>query len=263
MTRDADHQAGPSTDTEADRLLDVALGRAGSSPFWTDLAPTEPAAHRERGRFRVPAVLRLGRARFGVRRVAAVLSAGAALVALWIAIRSGSDQATRTTTAEPVAATGSEAPSAHLTRPTSDAPRDASIGIDLPEAWAGRCRPAPALDPDADAAVVCEPATGPARVELRRIDDTIRRDTAFLELAGRSPSGTGPSRCALGWPEVRTWSRAGTPEQVAGAYRCAAVAGRSEVVWTDSEHALVARATGRDGDLAALYRWWSTDAPGA
>jgi hypothetical protein len=50
---------------------------------------------------------------------------------------------------------------------------------------------------------------------------------------------------------------------VAGRYACRVAGAAAELVWSDDRARLVARAVRHDGDLAALWRWWVTDAPGA
>jgi hypothetical protein len=141
------------------------------------------------------------------------------------------------------------------------------LGLALPQGWDHRCRPAPALDRNAQVALVCELAygieSGPVRVELRRMDDVAIRAARFVELSGGSPLGTGPSRCARGKDEVRTWSRAGAPSEVVGSYGCLRRDSRAEIVWTDDTISLLGRAVALDDDLGGLYRWWTTDAPGA
>jgi hypothetical protein len=234
-------------DDTAAHLLDVALGRAEPRAFWTDLRG--PLDDPPRQRLRVT----IGRSKRWL---------GGMLVVL-IAIGTYS-QARREPGRPAVGIAGSSAASPPPNSETTASPRSTSpLGFELPEGWLDRCRPSPSLDRAAAASLVCELEPGPMRVELRRIDDDAIRSARFVELASRSPSGSGASRCARGRPEVRSWSRPEAPNLVAGSYGCSSRDDRAEVVWTDDVIDLLGRAVGRDDDLGAMYRWWTTEAPGA
>ncbi len=243
-SEDAGHDAdeGEGDDRTA-HLLEVALGRAEPREFWVTL-PDDDLHDRPQRR----AFARARRALLGGAALAALVAA-AALVR-----SSPSDDALQ--------APPRPAPSAAVATPppASTPPR---LAFALPAGWSDSCRDAPALDPDASAAVVCAPGGRLLRIELRRIDSPDTRRARFVQLTQRDAGGTGVSRCAAGIAEARTWSRPEAPSVVAGAYACRVVDGAAEIVWTDERLALVARAVRVDSDLVALWRWWLSDAPGA
>lgn len=264
MTRDQEVNPaidpfGPEPEGEdtAAHLLDVALGRAEPRVFWTDLRRPADDPPRRRSRVRTGGSKRL------VVGGLAVLAAAAVFAVLGPGVESSSTPAVSTVGVAPPAVSTSAALPADV--PSTDPSR--TLGFALPQGWDDRCRPAPALDRNAQVALVCELVSGiesgPMRVELRRMDDGVIRAARFVELNGGSPSGTGPSRCARGKAEVRTWSRVGAPGDVVGSYGCLRRDSRAEIVWTDDTISLLGRAVALDDDLGGLYRWWTTDAPGA
>jgi hypothetical protein len=133
----------------------------------------------------------------------------------------------------------------------------------LPTASAARCRPALALDARASAAVVCDLDAPTLRLELRVFAAASARNGRFAELAGAAPNGTGSPRCARGRAEVRTWSHRSVPAAVAGVYTCRLRGGVAEIVWTDDALGILGVARADGIDLAQLFEWWRTDAPGA
>ena len=171
----------------------------------------------------------------------------------------------------PSGATGSRGREVTAAMPTSEGSRPDRAAVPgwLDETLRARCRQAPGLDPESGTAWVCAPLVGPARLELVVVDradhDALHRRFATASGAGTSASSgrVRESQCALGSAEVRAWSSPDRPGEVVGHYACRVVAHRAEIVWIDERLGLFARAVADDRDLVALYRWWSTDAPGA
>jgi hypothetical protein len=66
----------------------------------------------------------------------------------------------------------------------------------------------------------------------------------------------GEPACADGRGEERAWATPDAPTAVAGRYLCRVVDGRAELWWTVYDDDVLAHASRRDGDLAALFTWW-------
>ncbi len=247
--------------SNAQHLLDLALGRTSGDArrFWSEAR----AAPEEARRFERPKVAR--------RVVSGLIVASVTLaVGVWL-VRSDSaappaprspatsalDDLQVEQTGRSDGQTGRSIPTPP--HPTADAVSGGLVSL-VPSSWHSRCRPAPGLLDGALEALVCEPLDGPARVELLAVRDPAAR---FAAMVARSPSGTGGSRCALGDAEIRSWRAVDDPSRVVGHYACRIVAGRAELVWGDANLGIVGRASARTDDLAGLYQWWATDAPGA
>ena len=227
-------------------LLDVALGRAEPRSFWVDLPAPDPTALRRD---------RIGRVRVGRARQ---LLVGGAVVVVGVVAFTGLQPDDPGLPEGPQAAVAST-PLPSATDAASEAARDdRPAAIVLPEAWRDRCRDAPGLDDAAAAAVVCAPTTGVTRLELRRIDDPAMLGERFAQLVPDRAQGDGPSQCALGRAEVRSWSRPAEPAAAVGVYACRVVDGAAEIVWVDRPSGLLARAVAADADLAGLFTWWLT-----
>jgi hypothetical protein len=97
---------------------------------------------------------------------------------------------------------------------------------------------------------------GGVRVERTRPADV---DAAYRDATGAVPAPrTGSPACARGKEDERSWARPDTPAVVAGRYTCRIVDGRAVMWWTEGNE--LVRATGADGDLAALFAWWQAQA---
>lgn len=70
-------------------------------------------------------------------------------------------------------------------------------------------------------------------------------------------AAVGPAACAAGAPEERAWSWPDAPDATAGRYRCTSERGRAVMWWTVEATGVLGRAIAPDGDLAALFAWWS------
>src|SRR6185503_7462588 len=81
---------------------------------------------------------------------------------------------------------------------------------------------------------------------------------AAYDDASPRAGGDGPSECARGGEEERSWSAAETPTHPEGRYRCSLVAGRARLVWSNERSRVLAIASRADGDLRSLYQWWTT-----
>jgi hypothetical protein len=103
-------------------------------------------------------------------------------------------------------------------------------------------------------------------------DGASRRLRALAPAGSRCTDGdrAGVLRCIVGEVVVeyelraivpvsaggRTWSRPGRPRTVAGRFAGRVVHGVATMWWTVADAGLLARATARNGDLAALLQWW-------
>ncbi len=163
----------------------------------------------------------------------------------------------------PVSTSATSQLSQPLTTETSAPAPTMRQAFKLSKDFASKCRVAPALDADAQLAVVCEVGEGPMRVELRKILDGGIRSARLGELARRPVPTRGESMCAHGRPESRTWARQETPDEVSGVFGCQVIDGRAEIVWTDDAMGLVGRAVAQNSDLSKLFVWWAEAAPGA
>lgn len=186
------------------------------------------------------------------------------LVACYVALRDrspgGAPAAAPSTTAR--TATVSRAPSA---RPPTSGPTTTTATRPDP------ADPAAALRSLLDAPASCTThgrGTGVALacpieggiVEYRR--PAAPRDEFRRAIGPAEPvAASGPAACAGGHEEERAWSRPDAPTVTAGRYACRVVEGRAELWWTEDATALLAHATRRDGDLAALFAWWRAGAP--
>jgi hypothetical protein len=113
--------------------------------------------------------------------------------------------------------------------------------------------------------VDCTPGRGVVRLRYRAFASVADLRAAYAVESTRRGGG-GPSACAAGTPEERSWSSAASPARPVGRYRCSLVAGTARLMWTSEEALVLGLATRSDSDLRALYQWWTTvpgpDAPG-
>lgn len=80
-------------------------------------------------------------------------------------------------------------------------------------------------------------------------------EAAYVTATGASPKPeAGPSACAHGVPDERSWSRPGAPHRVVGRFTCRISNGRAEMWWTDGD--TLAHAVAPHADLATLFAWW-------
>ncbi len=105
--------------------------------------------------------------------------------------------------------------------------------------------------------VDCTPGRGVARLRYRAFASVADLRHAYAVESARS-GGAGPSACAAGLPEERSWSSAASPARPAGRYRCAVAAGNARLVWTSEATKVLGLATRTDRDLRTLYQWWTT-----
>ncbi len=245
----------------ADRLLAEALGGAVSEGrrFWSEARPA-----RETGSSRRTLAIRSIRGFDGAGRRAAVVVGSGLIVAVGIAAWAGgrSQPPSNAERVAPSAPGGSTAAGSTLADGAAAAPTVATPELTslIPEAWRSRCRVAPGLAGAGERTIVCEPVDGPARVELIAVTDPNAR---FAATVAGPIGGRGAARCASGVGEIRTWSHADDPSRVVGRYSCRIVGRRAELVWSDTELGIVGRAISEQADLATLYEWWTTRAPGA
>jgi hypothetical protein len=127
----------------------------------------------------------------------------------------------------------------------------------VPVAWRPQCRRAPALDARAVEAVVCVVSSS-TTVDVRRYADRETLDAAYAQLARHAPRGGADprARCAQGQPEDRAW-RSTAHGAIRGRYACATDAAGAHLVWSDTTRLVIARASRRDGNLAATFAWWT------
>jgi hypothetical protein len=183
------------------------------------------------------------------RRLALGVGLVAALAIAWIGFAARSTPADSPADASVARTTG--APT------TSTVPaRAATIPSWVPPAIASTCRARTAAAP-ATVVVDCAPGRGVDHLRYRSFTTA-----AALEAAGHGhhapTAAAGASRCARGEPDERAWSTAAAPARAAGRYRCTRSRAGARIVWTDEATHVLAFATRDDGDLGALYAWWTT-----
>jgi hypothetical protein len=116
--------------------------------------------------------------------------------------------------------------------------------------WAHRTSPAVSV-------VDCTPGRGVVSLRYRAFASVPALRAAYAA-EGERAGGAGPSACAQGAPEERSWSVATAPARPAGRYRCSRVVGEARLVWTSEATRVLGVATRADGDLRSLYQWWTT-----
>ena len=126
----------------------------------------------------------------------------------------------------------------------------------VPAAIAATCE-ARSVDEPRSIVVDCTPGRGVARLRYRGFSSVAALRAAYAAASPRG-GGDGPSACAQGGTEERSWSVAETPSVADGRYRCSLVAGRARLVWSSERSRVLAIASRADGDLRSLYQWWTT-----
>jgi hypothetical protein len=148
-------------------------------------------------------------------------------------------------------------PSVDRRAPATAPPVDVVVAVPrwVPADVAATCR---ARGRSLSGAVVdCTPGRGIDGLLYRAFASVAALRAAYAS-EGTRAGGGGPSACAQGTPEERSWSAAGAPARPAGRYRCSRVVGRARLVWTDEAVRVLGVATRADGDLRSLYQWWTT-----
>jgi hypothetical protein len=140
-------------------------------------------------------------------------------------------------------------------RPTGAVARVVAVPGWVPRAIAATCH-AHASAP-VNVVVDCTPGRGVTRLQYRRFASVAALRIAYA--AGSPPrGGTGPSACATGVTDERSWSVAASPRVPVGRYRCELVVGRARIVWSNERVTVMGIASRADADLRSLYQWWTT-----
>jgi hypothetical protein len=134
----------------------------------------------------------------------------------------------------------------------------------VPAAIAATCR-ARATAPR-NVTVECTPGRGVLQLEYRGFESIAALRAAYTSALHTSApprargghSAVGPAACAGGATDERSWSVALEPTVAVGRFACALVGRRARITWTTEAAAVLASATRSDGDLRALYQWWTT-----
>jgi hypothetical protein len=178
-----------------------------------------------------------------------------ALATAWGVVgRGASNPPGRERVAPSATATGSSiTPREPATAPTTDAVVATPPWV--PAVVAATCR---AHGTTRTSAVVeCTPGRGVVSLMYRAFASVAALRAAYAA-EGTRAGGVGPSACAAGAPEERSWSAAASPAAPAGRYRCSVVAGKARLVWTSEAAGVLGVATRADGDLRSLFQWWTT-----
>jgi hypothetical protein len=199
----------------------------------------------------VRGTLRVPNARFALGVVLVV-----ALGIAWVAVRQPSsrgaaplERATADSSAT-TAATTTTAP-----HPPPPVVHVVAVPPWVPRAIAATCR-ARASAP-ANVVVDCTPGRGVIRLQYRRFSSVTALRNAYAAGAAVR-GGVGPSTCAAGSADERSWSVAASPRVPAGRYRCELVGRRARIVWSNERVAVLGTAGRADADLRSLYQWWTT-----
>jgi hypothetical protein len=105
--------------------------------------------------------------------------------------------------------------------------------------------------------VDCTPGRGVESLLYRAFASVAALRAAYAS-EGMRGGGAGPSACAQGAPEERSWSTAPEPTRAAGRYRCSLVERNARLVWTNEAAKILGVASRADSDLRSLYQWWTT-----
>lgn len=249
-TRDGGNDASPEP------LVGRGNARRGepSGPVPVDAVDGEGDGHRERSWVPRPTLSPSSRGRrwldAGAQIPRARLALGLVLVvglaAAWMMVSRPA----------PASAPVSIATSTTVARTQPQAENVVTVPRWVPAAIAATCE-ARGVDESQSIVVDCTPGRGVARLRYRGFSSVASMRAAY-DAASPRGGGDGPSECARGGKEERSWSVAEAPSEPNGRYRCSLVAGRARLVWSSERSRVLAIASRADGDLRSLYEWWTT-----
>jgi hypothetical protein len=255
-------RAGAVDDGAGGRADDGTRANRGRTPRSVPRPPLSRSRRRGR-RWWLPAF----RFTFPNARFALGLGLVVVLGVAWVAVgQRGSDGAAPlpypSAAPRPVTATTALLPPRALGAPVASV-RPVAVPRWVPSALAATCR-ARASAP-ANVVVDCTPGRGVISLQYRGFASVGALRTAYASASARR-GGLGPSACARGAPEERSWSAPrspGSPTAAIGRYRCSLAKGRAQLVWSSEQTGalVLAIASRADGDLRSLYQWW-TSVPG-